>query len=64
MCECEDKAEYKYNGKYYCSGCLLNEFDVEESTTTHYQLHGEYLGSDDDLEEVMLNLDEGIESIS
>lgn len=61
---CNDEiAEYKYNDKYYCSKCLLEEFGVEEYTETHYMLDGEYLGSEDDISEVIENLYEDIEMI-
>lgn len=63
QCTCEDIANYKYKGKYYCSECLLKEFDVEESTTTHYYLDGEHIGTDEDMDEVIRNLDNSIESI-
>lgn len=64
-CSCcfDDKAEYKYKDKYYCSKCLLEEFGVEEYTETHYMLDGEYLGSEDDISEVIENLYEDIEMI-
>lgn len=61
-CECEgEKAEYKYNGKHYCTECILKEFGVEEYIVTHYYKDGEQLGSDDDTEEVISNLNSGIE---
>lgn len=63
ICEdCEgEQAEYTHEGKKYCCSCLLKKFKVEESTTTHYYLNGEYLGSDEGFEEVVENLDDGIE---
>ena len=62
--KCDDEeAEYKFKGKYVCIDCLLKEFEVEESTTTHYYLQGEYIGSDDDMDEVILNLDDSIKKL-
>lgn len=63
-CECEsDKSEYKYNEKYYCIDCLLKKFEVEAWTQTHYSIRGEYLGSDEDMDEVIQSLDSGIEEL-
>ena len=62
-CECGSIAEYEFEGKYYCSDCLLKEFEVQESTTTHYYLNGEHIGSDDDLSEVIYKLDENIKDL-
>lgn len=53
-CDCE--AEYAYNDDVYCLDCLLKENDVEECTTTSYYVDGEYLGTDDDMDEVLENL--------
>lgn len=53
-CSCE--AEFIYNDDMYCLGCLLEENDVEECTTTSYYVDGEYLGADDDMDEVLENL--------
>lgn len=58
-----DISEYKYNNKPYCSDCIMKEFKVEESTTTHYHLDGEYLGDDNDYDSVICNLDDSIESL-
>ena len=46
-----------------CTNCLLKEFEVEESTITHYYVRGEYIGSDEDMDEVILNLDDDIEEL-
>lgn len=61
--DCGFKAEYSFNEKHYCTDCLLNEFEVEQSTVTHYYHGGEYIGSDDDMNEVINNLDENVEEI-
>lgn len=61
-CDSTD-ADYNFKGEYVCSECLLKEFEVEESTTTHYYLQGEYIGSDDDMDEVILNLDDSIKRL-
>jgi hypothetical protein len=63
-CECGLGTEYKYNNKFYCGDCLLKEFDVTESTTIHYCLDGEYLGSNDDFQEVIRMLDSSIEELN
>lgn len=55
-------AEYKYKNKYYCSDCILNEFEVEECTTTQYYMNGECIGDDSDFDLVIENLD-GVEEI-
>lgn len=57
----EDVAEYKYKGEYYCANCILEKFNVEESTIINYYRDGEYIGSDEDMEEVVGNLDIEIE---
>ena len=57
-CKCGNEAGYKYNGKVYCSDCVLKEFGVEECTTTEYYLDGEFLGTSNDIDEVIEILDE------
>ncbi|AQW26221.1 hypothetical protein [Clostridium perfringens] len=61
--ECNGKSEYKYKGKYYCPKCIIENFGVEEYTTTYYYLDGEELGTDDDINEVIRNLCDDIEEI-
>lgn len=62
--ECEeDEAEYEYKGQKLCSGCLIKTFELQEATTTHYYRDGEWLGSDDDFDEVIENLDEDIKKL-
>lgn len=58
--ECLGEAEYKYNNKLYCVNCLFEELDVEQCTTIEYYKDGEYLGSEDDIVEVIENLNEDI----
>lgn len=60
---CTDSAEYIYQGEGYCSQCIIEKFNVEESTTTYYYLDGRELGSDDDIDEVVRNLSDDIEEI-
>lgn len=60
---CADSAKYIYQGEGYCSQCIIEKFNVEESTTTYYYLYGRELGSDDDLDEVVRNLSDDIEEI-
>nr|WP_312985793.1 hypothetical protein [Clostridioides sp.] len=50
---CNSKAEYISDDEFYCTGCLIQSFSLEESTETHYSLDGTYLGSDDDMDEVI-----------
>lgn len=52
-----------YQGEGYCSQCIIEKFNVEESTTTYYYLDGRELGSDDDIDEVVINLSDDIEEI-
>lgn len=54
--KCKSEAGFMYNDEAYCLDCLLKENDVEECTTTSYYVDGEYLGSDDDIDEVLENL--------
>jgi len=61
--ECISEAEYKYNGKCYCTDCLLDKFDIEEALVKQYFINGNLLGTDEDMDEVMENLDEDIEII-
>ena len=57
--KCEmDIGTYKYDGNVYCIDCLL-----KESVTTNYYHNGEYIGSDEDMSEVIGNLDCDIEDI-
>lgn len=58
-----NKAEYYFKEEYVCAECLLEEFEVEENTTTHYYLQGEHIGTDDDIDEVILNLNDNIKSL-
>lgn len=55
--------QYEYNGELYCEKCLLQTFNVTEYTTTYYQLDGEYLGSEDDMDEVISNISDDINFI-
>lgn len=56
-CDCDSEcASYTYKEKRYCSECLINELGVQSYSVTHYELNGEYLGSDDDIDEVIDNL--------
>lgn len=59
-CKCGCDADYLYDDTYYCKECLLKEFGVETYTVEHYMLDGEYLGDEDDLDEVIENLSEKI----
>lgn len=59
-CECGYEGDYLYNDTYYCKQCILKEFGVETYTVEHYMLNGEYLGDDNDLDEVIENLSSNI----
>lgn len=62
--ECEtEQATYKYEGKNYCTACLLEKFELETYTVTQYYNYGEYLGDSDNIDEVIKNLDGDIEEI-
>lgn len=56
-CESDYAEEYfkdKYTNEVVCLDCLLD--GCETSTTTHYIIDGTYLGSDDDINEVIENI--------
>lgn len=59
---CGGIATYKYKGEFYCSDCVIGQFDVEEETVTRYYLNGEYIGNSDNFDEIIDNLD-GVEEI-
>lgn len=51
--ECKiDMAEFKYNDKMVCKDCLLEKIELEEISTISYYYNGEYVGDDNDVEEV------------
>lgn len=52
-CECGNEAEYISDNEFYCTDCLIQSFSLDESTETHYSLDGTYLGSNDDMDEVI-----------
>ena len=56
--ECDtEQGLYKYKGKVLCEDCLLNELNhevqIEKVSTYEYFLNGEYIGSDNDMDEVI-----------
>lgn len=55
-CECGSEAEYKYEDDFYCTDCMVEQVGIDTYTTTHYMCDGEYLGCDDDLDEVINNI--------
>ena len=66
--ECDSNAEIKDNKEYYCTDCFMKSLGVETYTQTHYIYDGEYMGSDDDIMEVLECIttnycDEGIEML-
>ena len=51
---CGDSAEWKYNGKHYCSSCALEKIGVEKRPYNSYQYfdaHGDYIGDSNELED-------------
>lgn len=58
-------ADYKQGDLYYCQDCFLGANDIETFTVTHYTWDGEYMGSEDDIDEVIEyvidNIDEEVE---
>ncbi len=62
-CDCESEAEVIYRGYHYCIDCVMEQFDLEESTTISYYKDGEFLGDSDDMHEVIENLSSEIEFI-
>jgi hypothetical protein len=56
-------SDYLFKEKYFCCACLLEELGVQEGPANHYYLQGRYIGTEDDIEDVIPNLDDGIESL-
>ena len=46
----------KENGEIICEDCFLEAFCTTSTTTHYHSQDGDYLGSDDDLDEVIENL--------
>lgn len=48
---------YKYEDRFYCWGCLeekLNDDDIlDVNSITYYRLGGDYIGDENDIEEVI-----------
>lgn len=61
--ECGDQAEYKIKGVCLCFDCLSEGFELERHQVTHYTLDGEYIGSDEDISEVIKNISDEIEEL-
>lgn len=57
-CDCceSDVATYEVDGKYLCTDCALDKFDVESCEVTEYFRDGDYLGSSEDFNEVEYQL--------
>lgn len=59
LCSCSDKAQYIYNQENLCGACLVEKIEsVKENglnsyTKTEYYIHGEYIGHDDQFDEVI-----------
>ena len=51
--EFEDYFEDESTGKIICLNCMLEEQCTTEKLTRYYDKDGEYLGDDDDLDEVI-----------
>lgn len=58
---CNNEASYIYKNKAMCFDCLISEFNVQEHVTTVYYQDGEYLGSSENCDEVIENLNSDIE---
>lgn len=43
----------KYDDDIICEECLLEIDGISTHTVTHYNLDGEYMGSDDDMQELV-----------
>ena len=55
----KDDGDFKYKGKLYCRDCLLEKFNVSQETVTrYYSEDGEFLGDDDNFDEVIETLKE------
>lgn len=64
VCETEF-AEYKYENNDYCSRCLVkcldSDFIINSYDVTHYNIEGEHLGTNSDLQEVAENIAKTLE---
>lgn len=61
---CGDReALYEYNNENICYACLLEEFNVKKEITVNYYLDDKYLGSNKNIDDVILNLDCNIKKI-
>lgn len=58
--KCSTEGEFIYNDKIYCLECLFDDLCIESYSTISYYQDGEYLGTDDDINEVLENLNEDI----
>lgn len=56
--ECGASGEYKIGEYVYCTNCIIGKANIEESTVTHYYVDGEHIGSDNDMEEVIENIND------
>ena len=62
--ECDSsEVEYSYRGKKYCFDCLLDELEIESYEVTHYTLDGEYIASEENVGDVLLDLNKDIKPI-
>lgn len=55
----EGASDFEYKGKLYCIDCLLEKFNVSQETVTrYYSEDGEFLGDDNNFDEVIEALKE------
>lgn len=62
-CDSEDSENYykdEYSDEIICEDCLLESDMITTDTVTHYYLDGEYLGDDNNLDEVIDNICDNI----
>lgn len=61
--ECDEQATHEYEHKQYCAECLLKEMNVETYQVTHYMIDGEYLGDEDELDEIIEKLGRNVKQL-
>ena len=60
-CACDDIAVVKYDGSLLCQDCFFESIEVQEEDVTHYHWDGEYLGSNNDMDEVFECIADGLD---
>lgn len=49
----ENYYKHEYSDEIICEECLLQIDGITTATTTHYFLDGEYMGTDDDIDDLI-----------